>query len=116
MSITPRVILSRKRERKERKERGEAAALQRAGASTSSAQPPRDGTNSTEPSRASCRDRLLTPKEAAEFLRCSTSWMAKARMRGDGPPFVKLGGCVRYLESTLVRWMKAQQRLSISGR
>ena len=31
------------------------------------------------------RDRLLTPPEAARFLRVSTSWLAKARMRGDGP-------------------------------
>ena len=34
-------------------------------------------------------DRLLTPKEAADFLRVSESWLAKARMRGDGPPYVK---------------------------
>jgi predicted DNA-binding transcriptional regulator AlpA len=61
-------------------------------------------------------DRLLTVREAADFLRLSTSWLAKARMRGDGPPFVKLGGSIRYLESTLVRWMRAQQRLSIGDR
>jgi predicted DNA-binding transcriptional regulator AlpA len=48
-------------------------------------------------------DRLLTTKDAANFLRLSTSWLAKARMRGDGPPYVKLGGSIRYLESTLVR-------------
>jgi predicted DNA-binding transcriptional regulator AlpA len=60
------------------------------------------------------RDRLLTTKDAADLLRLSTSWLAKARMRGDGPPYVKLGGSVRYLESTLIRWMKVQQRLSTS--
>ena len=54
-------------------------------------------------------DRLLTPKEAAIFLRVSTSWLAKARMRGDGPPYAKLGGSIRYLESALVRWI--HQRL-----
>jgi hypothetical protein len=36
-------------------------------------------------------ERLLTPKEAANSLRLSTSWLAKARMRGDGPPYTKLG-------------------------
>ncbi len=61
-------------------------------------------------------EHLLTSEEAADLLRLSTSWLAKARMRGDGPPFVKLRGSVLYLESTLVRWMKAQQRLSISDR
>ena len=42
--------------------------------------------------------RLLTPREAAEFLRVSASWLAKARMRGDGPPFSKIGRAVRYPE------------------
>jgi predicted DNA-binding transcriptional regulator AlpA len=59
-------------------------------------------------------DRLLTPKEAAIFLRVSTSWLAKARMRGDGPPYLKIGRSVRYAESALVRWMKVHQRLSTS--
>jgi hypothetical protein len=27
---------------------------------------------------------LQTPKEAAQFLKLSTSWLAEARMRGDG--------------------------------
>ena len=34
---------------------------------------------------------LRTPKEAAQFLKLSTSWLAKARMRGDGPPYIKFG-------------------------
>jgi hypothetical protein len=28
---------------------------------------------------------LLTPKEASKLLKVSLSWLAKARMRGDGP-------------------------------
>jgi hypothetical protein len=31
---------------------------------------------------------LLTPKEAAKLLKVSLSWLAKARMRGDGPPYI----------------------------
>ena len=46
-----------------------------------------------EPNRG---DRLLTPQETADFLRVSLSWLAKARMRGDGPPYVKIGRAVRY--------------------
>ena len=61
-------------------------------------------------------ERLLTPKEAAQFLRLSLSWLAKARMRGDGPPYVKLGGSVRYRESDLVQWLKSRARLSTSER
>jgi predicted DNA-binding transcriptional regulator AlpA len=61
-------------------------------------------------------DRLLTPRDAAAFLRVSESWLAKARMRGDGPPYVKVGRCVRYPESSLVRWMRAHMHLSTSER
>ncbi|MGO9681803.1 MAG: helix-turn-helix transcriptional regulator, partial [Beijerinckiaceae bacterium] len=57
-------------------------------------------------------DRLLTTKDAADLLRLSTSWLAKARMRGDGPPYVKLGGSVRYAEGALIQWMKSHMRLS----
>lgn len=59
-------------------------------------------------------DRLLTPKEAGDFLRVSGSWLAKARMRGDGPPYVKIGRSVRYPESALVQWMKSHLHLSTS--
>jgi excisionase family DNA binding protein len=58
--------------------------------------------------------KLLTPKEAAELLKVSLSWLAKARMRGDGPPFIKIGRAVRYSEAALLQWMKSQQRLSTS--
>lgn len=59
-------------------------------------------------------DRLLTPKEVAEFLRVSISWLAKARMRGDGPPYVKIGRAIRYPESALHKWMKSRMHLSTS--
>ncbi len=57
---------------------------------------------------------LLTPKEAAKLLKFSMSWLAKARMTGDGPPFIKIGKAVRYSEASLIQWMKGQQRLSTS--
>jgi predicted DNA-binding transcriptional regulator AlpA len=58
--------------------------------------------------------RLLTPKEAAQLLRVSLSWLAKARMRGDGPPYIQLGRSIRYAEVSLLQWMKSRQRLSTS--
>jgi len=61
-------------------------------------------------------EHLLTPKEAAQFLRVSESWLAKARMHGDGPPFAKLGRAVRYPESAVHQWMKSQMHLSTSKR
>jgi predicted DNA-binding transcriptional regulator AlpA len=49
------------------------------------------------------------------ILRVSLSWLAKARMRGDGPPFIKLGEkSIRYSEAALLQWMKGRQRLSTS--
>jgi predicted DNA-binding transcriptional regulator AlpA len=60
-------------------------------------------------------DRLLSTKDASELLRLSTSWLAKARMRGDGPPYMKIGRSIRYGEGALVQWMKSHLRLSTSG-
>lgn len=57
---------------------------------------------------------LLTPKEAANRLRVSLSWLAKARMRGDGPPYIKVGRAIRYSEAAILQWMKSRQRLSTS--
>jgi predicted DNA-binding transcriptional regulator AlpA len=57
---------------------------------------------------------LLTAKEAAKTLKVSLSWLAKARMRGDGPPYVKVGRAIRYAETALIQWMKSHQRLSTS--
>lgn len=57
---------------------------------------------------------LLTPTETAARLKVSLSWLAKARMRGDGPAFIKVGRSIRYSEAALTHWMKGQQRLSTS--
>jgi hypothetical protein len=58
--------------------------------------------------------RLLTPKEASNLLRLSTSWLAKARMRGDGPAYTKLGRSIRYPENALLDWTKSHLRMSTS--
>jgi len=58
---------------------------------------------------------LLTPKEAARLLKVSLSWLAKARMRGDGPPYIKLGRSIRYTEAGLLQWMKSCQRFTITS-
>jgi len=57
---------------------------------------------------------LLTPKEAATRLKISDSWLAKARMRGDGPAYMRIGRSIRYAEAALIQWMKSRQRLSTS--
>jgi hypothetical protein len=56
----------------------------------------------------------LTPKEVAARLKVSLSWLAKARMRGDGPPYFLAGRAIRYLETELVQWVRSQRRSSTS--
>jgi hypothetical protein len=60
------------------------------------------------------RVKYLTPKEASEICRMSVSWLAKARMKGDGPPFGKFGRSVRYEETALHLWTKTKERHSTS--
>ena len=57
---------------------------------------------------------LLTPKEAAHRLKLSVSWLAKARMRGDGPPYIRIGRAIRYSEPALLQWMESNTRTSTS--
>jgi predicted DNA-binding transcriptional regulator AlpA len=58
---------------------------------------------------------ILTPKQAAALLNLSTSWLAKQRLKGGGPPYIKMGGAVRYNTSILQEWMRGKQRLSTSS-
>jgi predicted DNA-binding transcriptional regulator AlpA len=55
---------------------------------------------------------LLIPEEAAKLLKLSLSWVAKARMYGHAPPYMKVGRSIRYSEAALLQWMKSQQRRS----
>ena len=57
---------------------------------------------------------LLTAKETGARFKVSTSWLAKARMRGDGPPYICVGRSIRYAETALTQWTRSRQRLSTS--
>jgi Helix-turn-helix domain len=59
-------------------------------------------------------DDLLTPKEAASFLKVSSSWLAKARISGYGPRFIKIGRSVRYSLHALEEFKRANARGSTS--
>ena len=48
------------------------------------------------PAETPDHEEMLTPKEFAKAKKVSLSWLAKARKRGDGPPFVRFGRSVRY--------------------
>jgi predicted DNA-binding transcriptional regulator AlpA len=66
------------------------------------------------PTRASTIDPLLHPRDAAQILGVFISWLAKARLSGDGPRYVKIGRAVRYLESSLREYIKGRTRGSTS--
>ena len=55
-------------------------------------------------------DKMLTDEAVAAILDVSKSYLAKARMRGEGPPFIKLGKSVRYFP--VGAWLAAQRGLS----
>jgi predicted DNA-binding transcriptional regulator AlpA len=59
-------------------------------------------------------ERLLTPSETATSLGISLSWLAKARLRGDGPAYIKIGRTVRYSMSAIRDYLRARMRLSTS--
>ena len=65
---------------------------------------------------SSTPEALLTAPDAARLLRVSISWLAKARLRGDGPRFVKIGRSVRYPESFLREYIRMRTRSSTSER
>lgn len=50
--------------------------------------------------------RLLKTDEAAEILRLSTDWLHRARSKGKGPRFVRLGRIVFYRRSDLLEYVE----------
>jgi predicted DNA-binding transcriptional regulator AlpA len=66
------------------------------------------------PARATTTDQLLHPRDAAKLLNVSPSWLAKARVNGNGPRYTKIGRSVRYAESALREYIKARTRGSTS--
>jgi len=59
-------------------------------------------------------DPLLHPVQVAKLLGVSLSWLAKSRMNGTGPRFVKIGRAVRYAMSAVQEYINSRQRLSTS--
>jgi predicted DNA-binding transcriptional regulator AlpA len=54
---------------------------------------------------------MLTAKEVATEMKISTSWLAKRRMDGDGPPYIKVGRSIRYMRTEIMQWMRSRQRM-----
>jgi predicted DNA-binding transcriptional regulator AlpA len=50
----------------------------------------------------------LDERQVAELINISVSLLRKWRRLQDGPPWVKLGRVVRYLETDLRAWLEAR--------
>jgi excisionase family DNA binding protein len=58
----------------------------------------------------------MTPKEAADYVRSSTSTLAKRRITGQLPHFSRIGKAIRYRRADLDAWMNGNVRRSTSER
>jgi len=67
-----------------------------------------------ESSRSVNSGRWLRPRPAAEYIGHSESRLAKLRLYGGGPPFVKSGRTVLYDVNDLDSWLESLKRRSTS--
>lgn len=51
------------------------------------------------------QDQLWDEGQLAAYRGCAVSSIQKERVRGDGPPFVKLGRLVRYRPEDVRAWV-----------
>jgi hypothetical protein len=63
-------------------------------------------THGTEP--------LLTESELSGRIRVAVATLRRWRWSGGGPPFVRVGRCVRYDANDVRAWLGAQTRRSTS--
>jgi predicted DNA-binding transcriptional regulator AlpA len=53
--------------------------------------------------------KMLTRAEAADYLGVSTTYLANAAWRGDGPTLIRIGHrTIRYRRDTLETWLAAR--------
>lgn len=55
---------------------------------------------------------LLTIAETAELMKISPATLNAWRLRGTGPPWLKLAAAVRYDRTSLSAWLKEQEHTS----
>lgn len=59
---------------------------------------------------------VLTPAEAADFLRLTVLHLARMRCDGAGPEYIKAGKKVLYTRTSIAGWLAKNTRLSTSVR
>lgn len=57
---------------------------------------------------------LITPRQLAARWECSEATLAKWRVNGDGPPFVRLGRKIAYRVDDVEGWLNQRRAASTS--
>jgi hypothetical protein len=57
-------------------------------------------------------DDLETPEEVARRIKRPENWLAKKRLTGGGPKFLKIGGTVRYRRADVDAWLAKCEHVS----
>jgi predicted DNA-binding transcriptional regulator AlpA len=68
------------------------------------------------PAKTNEIDPLLHSTQVAKVLGVSPSWLAKSRLNGTGPRFIKIGRAVRYAMSAVREYILSRQRDSTGER
>lgn len=55
---------------------------------------------------------LMTPAEAADFLRVRVRTLADWRLDGKGPVYLKVGHLIRYRHEDIDRWLESHRGVS----
>jgi predicted DNA-binding transcriptional regulator AlpA len=77
----------------------------------------RERTGATSgPAKSNEIEPLLHPAHVAKLLNVSPSWLAKSRLNGTGPRFIKIGRAVRYGQSAVREYILSRQRVSTAER
>lgn len=71
-------------------------------------------TDASHPDTGSDSDPLLSPRELATQENITKGWLDKARCRGDGPPFFRVGGRIYYRRSEYHAWLDGHRHTSTS--
>lgn len=58
---------------------------------------------------------LATPDEVADWLQIDTNRLAKLRVAGNGPLFIKIGRDIRYAWADVHKWADQQRRTATDG-
>ena len=58
--------------------------------------------------------KLLTTPQVAELLGAAPATLEGWRVRGEGPPYRKIGRLVKYVESDIIAFIEGSKRQSTS--